>query len=110
MDATTKHTAFFFMDAYSRYNQIWMYDFNKKNTIFMTNRGLFCYKLMPFGLKNANAIYQEKYGMKLNPNKCVFKVGSRKFLGFMVNQRGIKANPEKIKALIVMKPLRTIKK
>ena len=40
--------------------------------------------------------------MKLNPLKCAFRVGSGKFLGFMVNQRGIKANPEKIKALLEM--------
>ena len=36
------------------------------------------------------------YHMKLNPLKCAFSVSSEKFLGFMVNQRGIEANPEKI--------------
>ena len=41
-----------------------------------------------------------KYRMKLNPLKCVFRMTSRKFLGFMVNHRGIDANPEKIQALI----------
>ena len=40
--------------------------------------------------------------MKLNPLKCAFEVGSRKFLNFMVNQRGIEANPENIKALLDM--------
>ena len=40
--------------------------------------------------------------MKLNPLKCAFRVGSRKFLGFMVNQHGIKANSEKIKAPLEM--------
>lgn len=43
-----------------------------------------------------------RYLMKLNPLKCEFGVGSRKFLGFMVNQRGIKANTENIKALLDM--------
>ena len=38
--------------------------------------------------------------MKLNPLKYAFGVGSEKFLGFMVNQRGIEANPEKIRALL----------
>ena len=33
------------------------------------------------------------YGMKLNPLKCAFRVSSGKFLGFMVMQRGIEANP-----------------
>ena len=36
-----------------------------------------------------------KYGMKLNPLKCHFGVASEKFLGFIVNTRGIEANPEK---------------
>ena len=40
--------------------------------------------------------------MKLNLLKYAFIVGSVKFLSFMVNQRGIKANPEKIKALLDM--------
>ena len=34
--------------------------------------------------------------MKLNALKCAFGVASGKFLAFMVNQRGIEANPEKI--------------
>ena len=38
--------------------------------------------------------------MKLNPLKCAFWVGLGKFLGFMVNQREIEANPEKISALL----------
>ncbi|KAM1677087.1 hypothetical protein FF1_037295 [Malus domestica] len=41
--------------------------------------------------------------MRLNPNKYAFGVGSGKFLGFMISQRGIEANPEKIKAIIDMK-------
>ena len=41
-----------------------------------------------------------RYQMKLNPLKCAFGVASGKFLGFMVNQRGIEANPEKIRALL----------
>ena len=36
-----------------------------------------------------------RYQMKLNPLKCAFRVASGKFLGFMVNHRGIEANPEK---------------
>ena len=44
-----------------------------------------------------------KYKMKLNPLKCTFRVASGKFLGYMVNHRGIKANLEKIQALIDMR-------
>ncbi|KAM2702669.1 hypothetical protein EV2_004352 [Malus domestica] len=45
----------------------------------------------------------KRYRMRLNPNKCAFGVGSGKFLGFMISQRGIEANPEKIKAILDMK-------
>ena len=51
-----------------------------------------------------------KYQMKLNPNKCAFGVYSGKFLGFMVSQRGIEANPDKIKAILEMQPPKTTKR
>ncbi|KAL2492344.1 Retrovirus-related Pol polyprotein from transposon [Abeliophyllum distichum] len=41
--------------------------------------------------------------MRFNPLKCAFGVASGKFLGYIVNQRRIEANPEKIKALVKMK-------
>ena len=47
--------------------------------------------------------------MKLNPSKCVFGVTAGKFLGFMVSERGIEANPEKIQALVDMKEPTTVK-
>ena len=50
-----------------------------------------------------------KYKMKLNPTKCVFAVSSRKFLGFMVSQWGIKVNPDKIKAIMEIKSPETVK-
>ena len=120
---------------------------DEEHMSFITDKGLYCYKVMPFGLKNAGATYQRlvnkmfanqigrnmevyvddmlvktknatelnkdlgemfdtlrKYRMKLNPVKCTFGVSSGKFLGFMVNSRGIEANPDKIKALIEMSP------
>ena len=42
------------------------------------------------------------YNMKLNPSKCAFGVSVEKFLGFIVNHRGIEANPDKIKAVLDM--------
>ena len=44
------------------------------------------------------------YNMKLNPSKCTFRVTAGKFLGFMMSQRGIKANPDKIRAIVQMAP------
>lgn len=41
-----------------------------------------------------------KYGMKLNPSKCAFRVSASKFLGFIVTQRGIEVNPDQIKIVI----------
>ncbi|XP_022895251.1 uncharacterized protein LOC111409432 [Olea europaea var. sylvestris] len=41
-----------------------------------------------------------KYNMKLNPLKCTFGVASGQFLGYIVNQRGIEANPAKVAALL----------
>ena len=47
--------------------------------------------------------------MKLNPSKCAFRVSSGKFLGFMVSHRGIEANPNKIQAILDIKPPQNIK-
>ncbi|KAL0451254.1 UNVERIFIED_CONTAM: hypothetical protein Slati_1103500 [Sesamum latifolium] len=45
-----------------------------------------------------------KYRLKLSPGKCAFGVRGRRFLGFMVTQRGIEANPSKIKVIKDMGP------
>ena len=47
--------------------------------------------------------------MKLNPAKCAFGVAAGKFLGFIVNSRGIEVNPDKIKAVLDMLPPSNIK-
>lgn len=118
---------------------------------FVIERGFYCYRRMPFGLKNASATYQrlvnkifedqigknmevymddmlvksikannhvddlekafsilQRYKMKLNPTKCAFGVSSGKFLGFIISQRGIEANLEKIKIIQESVPLRNI--
>ena len=49
------------------------------------------------------------YNMKLNPRKCAFGVMAGKFLRFMVSQRGMEANPDKIQAIIEMAPLKNVK-
>jgi len=47
--------------------------------------------------------------LRLNPDKCVFGVDRGKFLGFVLTQRGIEANPEKCKAIIEIRSPTTIK-
>ena len=46
------------------------------------------------------------YNTKLNPGKYAFGVMAGKFLGFIVSQRGIEANPDKIRAIMEMAPPR----
>ena len=129
-----------------------MEEADQEKTSFVTSQGLFCYKVMSFGLKNVGATYQRlmnkmfahqigrnvqvyvddmlvkslceedhlddlretfntlrSYNMKLNPNKCAFGVTAGKFLGFMVSQRGIEVNLEKVRAIMELEPPRTVK-
>uniref|UniRef100_A0A2N9I2V6 Reverse transcriptase domain-containing protein n=1 Tax=Fagus sylvatica TaxID=28930 RepID=A0A2N9I2V6_FAGSY len=58
VDSTAGHKLLTFMDAFSGYNQIVLDESDQEKTSFITSRGLFCYKVMPFGLKNAGATYQ----------------------------------------------------
>ena len=152
VDSTAGHKLLTFMNAFSGYNQIKIDEEDQEKTAFIMSQGLYYYKVMPFGLKNAGATYQrlvnkmfnkqigrnmevymddmlvkskkelahlddlretfatlKQYQMKLNPSKCVFRVASGKFLGFMVSQRGIEANPEKVHAIINMVSPRTVK-
>ena len=49
------------------------------------------------------------YNIKLNPSKCALEVTTRKFLGFMVSQRGIEISLDKILAIMEMASPRNIK-
>ncbi|XP_013617459.1 PREDICTED: uncharacterized protein LOC106323971 [Brassica oleracea var. oleracea] len=151
VEATAGHELLSFMDAFSGYNQILMNPEDREKMSFITERGTYCYKVMPFGLKKAGATYQRlvnkmfskqlgetmevyiddmlvkssrandhvpqlqecfnivnKFGMKLNPTKCTFGVASREFLGYLVTERGIKANLKPIAALVDTLPPRSI--
>ena len=48
-------------------------------------------------------------GIKLNLEKCVFGIPRGMLLGFIISERGIKANPEKILAIMRMGPIQNIK-
>jgi len=50
-----------------------------------------------------------KYRLKLNPEKCVFRVEAGKFLGFMLSERGIEANLDKCAAIIAMRSPASVK-
>ena len=51
----------------------------------------------------------QKYKLRLNPTKCIFGASSRKLLGFMVSNKGIEVDPDKLKAIREMIPPRTLK-
>ena len=152
VDNIVGHALLSFMDRFSRYNQIKMASEDMEKTTFITPWGTYCYKVMPFGLKNVGATCQQAattllrdlihkevevyvddmivkskdheghiptlrnfferirfYKLQLNPKKCAFKVTFGKLLGFMVSQRGIEVDSEKIKTIVEMKPLKTEK-
>ena len=139
------------MDTFSGYNQIKLDKADQEKTSFITRQGLFCYKVMPFELKNASATYQRLmnkmfahqirrnvqvymdemlvksiredhlndlqetsdtlrfYNMKLNPSKYAFGLTVGKFFRFMVSQRGIEVNPDKIQAIMELAQPKTVK-
>ena len=66
VDATTRYERISFPDAYSGYNQIKMNEKDIIHTTFITERGLSCYEVMPFGLKNAGAMYQRLINRMFN--------------------------------------------
>jgi len=152
VDSVSGCKLFSFLDAFLGYNQIKMHPMDEEKTAFMTERSCYCYKVMPFRLKNAGATYQRlmdkvlapmlgrnvqayvddmvvtsleknkhiadleelfitiaRYKLKLNPEKCVFGVEAGKFLGFLLSERGIEANPEKCAAILVMRSPATVK-
>ncbi|KAK1583755.1 hypothetical protein Q3G72_026615 [Acer saccharum] len=118
VDSTVGNKLLSFMDAFLRYNQIMMHPANQDKTSF-TRQSLYCYKVMSFSLKNAGATYQclvnklfkEQIGrsMKVYADDMISKVAAGKFLGFMLHERGIKANPKKIKAILDLESIATLK-
>ncbi|PKI32947.1 hypothetical protein CRG98_046662, partial [Punica granatum] len=135
------------MDGFSGYNQIRMAEEDKIKTTFITMWGTFCYRVMPFGLKNAGATYRramvtlfhdmmhkeievyvddmitkskegedhlvnlkrlfdrlKRYKLRLNPTKCTFGAKSGKLLGFVVSERGIEVDPNKVKEIMELRP------
>ncbi|KAA3481527.1 reverse transcriptase [Gossypium australe] len=109
------YSLFSFMDGSSGYNQIKMHLEDMEKTTFVTMWGTFCYKVMPFGLKNAGAMSRtkkkyvqvlmklflrlRKFQLKLNPAKYIFGARSGKLLGFVVSEKGIEIDLDKVKAI-----------
>ena len=58
VDSASRHARLSFLDAFQGYHQIPMNPADQEKTAFTTPRGTYCYRVMPFGLKNAVATYQ----------------------------------------------------
>lgn len=58
VDNFTDHQVLRFMDTFFGYNQILIKPSDQENTAFITELGLYYYKVMPFGLKNIGATYR----------------------------------------------------
>ena len=57
VDSTERHQLLSFMDMFSSYNLIKLDEADQEKTSFVTRKGFFCYKVMPFGPKNTGAMY-----------------------------------------------------
>nr|XP_009770933.1 PREDICTED: uncharacterized protein LOC104221565 [Nicotiana sylvestris] len=112
IDATAGHELLSFIDAYSGYNQILMEEEDQEKSTFITHQGTYCYKVMPFGLKNAGAAYQrlvtkmfkdqlgksmEVYidNMLVNSKRKEDHIDQLKEDIDILRQYGMKLNPEK---------------
>uniref|UniRef100_A0A2N9GY79 Reverse transcriptase domain-containing protein n=1 Tax=Fagus sylvatica TaxID=28930 RepID=A0A2N9GY79_FAGSY len=58
VDSASGHQRMSFLDAFQGYHQIPMAHSDQEKTAFITPKGVYCYRVMPFGLKNAGATYQ----------------------------------------------------
>ena len=67
VDATVGHAMLNFMDTFLRYHQIPLCIEDQEKTNFVTGQGMQCYKVMPFGLKNAGATYQRMVNKIFEP-------------------------------------------
>ena len=59
VDSALGHDRLSFLNAFQGYHQIPMNLADQEKTAFITPKGAYCYKVMPFGLKNARATYQK---------------------------------------------------
>ncbi|XP_017224785.1 uncharacterized protein LOC108201008 [Daucus carota subsp. sativus] len=152
IDSTVGNELISFMDAFSGYNQIKLAKGDQTSTAFITHRGVFAYRVVPFGLLNAGATFQRTmdkifapqigrnmsiyvddmivksakanghledlketfdriraHSVRLNPAKCSFGLSGGKFLGYLLTQRGIEADPLQIKAIRDMQSPRSLK-
>jgi len=67
VDATAGHALLSFVDAFSGYHRIPLSQEDQEKTAFIYDRGLHCYRMRPFGLKNAGDTYQRLLNKLFEP-------------------------------------------
>lgn len=140
------------IDLHSGFWQIGLREEDREKTAFITPFGMYQFKRMPFGLKNASATFQrlannlknslpnmkiltylddlilisdtfedhmkelnelfkrlKQFGLRANREKCHFACSEVQYLGHIITQQGIKANPGKIEAIRCRKPPQDLK-
>ncbi|GAA0148957.1 hypothetical protein LIER_36835 [Lithospermum erythrorhizon] len=97
VDGGAGHEVKDFVDASRGYHQILLEEADQEKTNLITEFGLYCWKRL------------EKGQLRINPEKCSFGVISDKFLGFMISERGIEPNPDKIEAIMQMEAPKSYK-
>ncbi|GAA0164656.1 hypothetical protein LIER_20243 [Lithospermum erythrorhizon] len=101
VDGSAGHEIFDFMDASRCYHQI------GRNMEIYVDDMLVKSKEKGHHLVNFKETFEQLRSsrLRINLEKCSFGVTLGKFLGYMMRERGIKPNPDKIKALLNMEPL-----
>lgn len=84
VDSTSTNVMLSFLDVFSDYHQILMFCPNQEKTAFITPHGLYCYNVIPFGLKNIGATYQRLM-------KKIFKPLKRQTMEVYINDIVIKS-------------------
>ncbi|XP_070026114.1 uncharacterized protein [Nicotiana sylvestris] len=102
IDTTTDYEAMSFMDGSSGSNQIRMEPKDEELTAFRTPKGIYCYNVMPFVLKNAGATYQRAM------QNIFDDLLHKNFLGLIVRHRGIEIDQAKVNAILKMPKPRDI--
>nr|XP_016461196.1 PREDICTED: RNA-directed DNA polymerase homolog [Nicotiana tabacum] len=106
IDTTAGHELLSFLDAYSGYNQILVEEDDQEKTTFITHRGTYCYRVMPFGWKNVGATYQRlvtkmfkhQLGKTMEVyinNMLVKSLRTMKEVFEILRKYGMKLNPKK---------------
>ena len=57
-------------------------------------------------IKDLQGVFKmlRQHKLRLNTDKCAFRVGAGKFLGYLITKRGIEVNPDQIEAVQRLKP------